>query len=134
MVGRQGEQRYRMNVWVKRLLMGLFVLVWLVLMITPAMAFVLAARGQLQLGPQDGRHVRVFLLEDADAEGVGLERARPVAPPQDAVGASCLQNSVSYWIWSGERDDSQDVSFCQCFGPDGGALPASVVPSACAAP
>lgn len=121
-----------MNVWVKRLLVGLFVLLWIVLLFTPGLAFILAARGQLQVGPQDGRHVRIFLLEDTEEEGLGLERARPVAAPQDAVGASCLQTTVSYWFWSGS-DDSQDVSFCQCVGPDGGALP-SVVPDACAAP
>ncbi len=123
-----------MNVWVKRLLISLFVLAWLVVLFTPALAIVLAARGQLQVGPQDGRHVRVFLLQESEVEGLGLERARPVAPPQDAVGASCLQTTVSYWIWSGERDEGQDVAFCQCFGPDGGAFPSDVVPAACAAP
>lgn len=123
-----------MNAWVKRLLIGLFIVVWLVLLFTPAVAFLLAARGQIQVGPQEGRHVRVFLLEDAEAEGLGLERARPVPPPQDVVGASCLQTSVSYWLWSGGPDESQDVAFCQCFGPDGGALPADVVPAACVAP
>lgn len=121
-----------MNVWIKRLLIGLFVLFWMVLLLTPGAAFILAARGQLQVGPQDGRHVRIFLLEDSEEEGIGVERSRPVAPLQEAVGASCLQTTVSYWFWSG-GDDSQDVSFCQCVGPDGGALP-SAVPEACATP
>lgn len=107
--------------------MLLIIVLWLAIMMLPMLAFVLARNGQVQLGDSDGRHWRLFLLQEAEAEGLGLERGRPVAPPLDAPGASCLQTSVSYWMWTGE---GQDVIYCQCAdAATGNRLPQ--VPPAC---
>jgi len=121
-----------MNIWLRRLLMLLFVLFWLALIMTPTLAFVLARNGQVQLGRPEGRHWRLFLMQEADIEGVGLERGRPVAPPTDAPeSVSCLKTTVSYWLWTaGASDDGQGASYCQCTDESTGAL-ADVLPPAC---
>lgn len=124
-----------MNVWLRRLLILIFVLFWLAVMLTPALAFILARNEQIQIGDSDGRHWRVFLLHDAEAEGLGLERGRPVAPPDDAPqSASCLRTTIDYWLWAGEasREDF-GTAFCQCVdGATGEAL--DVTPPACMTP
>jgi hypothetical protein len=122
-----------MNRWPRRLLLLLIILVWLGIMLFPTLAVVLARNGQIQLGNSDGRHWRLFLLQEPDFEGLGLERARPVAPPLSAPGAACLQTSVGYWLWAGEAP-GQDVAFCQCTDPATGAsvpdLPPACQPAA----
>lgn len=116
-----------MNIWLRRLLMLGFVLFWLALLLTPTLAFVLARNGQVQIGRAEGRHWRLFLVQEADSEGLGLERGRPVPAPADAPdGVSCLMTSVSYWMWTG---DGPAVSYCQCTDANGDVT--DVVPPAC---
>ena len=115
-----------MSRWPRRLLMIAIVAVWLFIMLLPTMAFRLSRNGQMQLGASDGRHWRLFLLQDADAEGLGLERARPVGPPVEAPSASCLRTTVTYWMWVGE---GLDTAYCTCVDPDGNSIPQ--IPPAC---
>jgi hypothetical protein len=124
-----------MSVWLRRLLLLLIVLVWLAIMLTPALAFILARNDQIQIGRSDGRHWRVFLLHDAAAEGLGLERSRPVAPPANAPpGASCLRTTIDYWLWVGAAS-SQDfgTTYCQCTDATTGEM-LSITPPACQTP
>lgn len=120
-----------MNVWLRRLLILLFVLFWLAVILTPTLAFVLARNGQVQLGRTEGRHWRLFLLQDVDTEGLGLERGRPVAPPLEAPpSVSCLRTTVNYWMWSGV---GYAADYCQC--TDSSTSDATdFVPPACQAP
>jgi hypothetical protein len=119
-----------MNRWLRRGLILLFVLFWLAVMLVPTLAVVLARNGQLQLGDSDGRHWRLFLLQEPDFEGLGLERARSVAPPLAAPSAVCLATSVAYWLWAGE---GQGALYCQCTDPTTGEVVAET-PPACQAP
>lgn len=120
-----------MNVWVRRFLILLFMLFWLVVILTPTLAFILARNGQVQLGRSDGRHVRLFLVQGDDLEGLGLERGRPVPPPGDVPeSVSCLQTSISYWMWSGE---GQPVTYCQCVDTSTGQV-TDITPPACLTP
>lgn len=119
-----------MNVWLRRLLMLLFVLFWLVVILAPTLAFVLARNGQVQIGESDGRHWRLFLIQEAEAEGIGLERGRVVPPPLEAPpGVDCLRTTVDYWMWTGE---GAPVTYCQCADPTGEII--DVVPPACPTP
>jgi hypothetical protein len=104
-----------MNTWVKRILIGLLFGVWLLVMLTPTLAVVLARSGQLEIGSAGGPHTRLFLLQEADNEGLGLERAREVSPPVGLEGsASCLRTTVTYWMWT-PGVENQPAEYCQCF-------------------
>lgn len=120
-----------MNVWLRRLLMLLVVMFWLAVILTPTLAFVLARNGQVQIGRGDGRHWRLFLVQSGDAEGLGLERGRPVTPIGGAPeGISCRQNTVDYWMWTGE---GRGVTYCQCVNTATGEL-VDVTSPACLTP
>ena len=95
-------------------------------MLLPTMAFMLSRNGQMHLGDSDGRHWRLFLLQDAEAQSLGLERGRPVEPPLEAPSASCLKTTVTYWMWVGE---GQDTVYCACVAPAGASIPQT--PPAC---
>jgi len=98
-----------MNPWLRRSVYLVIILAWLLVMAFPTFAFLLAMRGQLQFGDDNGRHIRIFLLQDQDAEGVGVEQQRLLREP-----AGCRQTSVRYFMWSGE---GENITFCQCFDP-----------------
>lgn len=106
-----------MNRWSKRILTLLFLIFWLVAISLPAFAFLLAARGQLQVGVPDN-HVRVFLLQEADAEGIGVERTRP----QQTTTTRCIETSVRYLMWAGAPENT---TFCQCENADGELMSAT---------
>lgn len=118
-------------VWLRRLLILLFVLFWMALVLTPTMAFYLSRNGQIQVGRTEGRHWRVFLIQQADTEGLGLEQSRPVAAPADATGdISCLKTTIKYWMWAGE---GQSAAFCQCADVATAEI-VDVMPPACLVP
>jgi hypothetical protein len=114
-----------MNKWLRRLVYLVIFLAWLVLVSLPFFAFNLAARQQLQLGSSEGSHLRIFVLQEPSAEGIGVEWARPAS-----VRASCMQTDLRYFMWEGEPDN---VAFCQCFDTATGAAQ-SATPNACAPP
>jgi len=117
-----------MKIWLRRLLMLIVVLFWLALILTPTLAFVLARNGQVQIGRADGRHWRLFLVQEGRAEGLGLERGRPLPPPVGAPdGIACSRTSVSYWMWAGE---AVATSYCQCIDSVTG-YPTDFIPTAC---
>jgi hypothetical protein len=103
-----------MNAWLRRLLIILFLLVWLVIVLFPGFAFYLAANGQVELGKDPLRHMRIFLISEADVAGVGIERARPVGDP-----AGCAETSITYLMWRGEGESAR---FCQCYNEQGGII------------
>lgn len=111
--------------------MFLVLFVWLAILLLPAFAFILARNQQIQIGDSGAAHWRLFLLQEARTEGLGLERARNVTPPPDAPETvRCLRTTVSYWLWTGE---GENVAYCQCFEQEtGGSLP--ITPPACLTP
>jgi hypothetical protein len=88
----------------------------------PLLAFTLAARNQLQWGEPGRNHIRLFLIQESDAEGIGLELARMVSD-----SPACLETRVRYLMWSGAPDN---VTFCQCMDEQSGAA-LSATPGAC---
>lgn len=91
-----------------------FLLVWLFLISLPTFAFIFAVRGQVELGRTEGLYLRVFLVQEKDTEGVGIEFARPVSSQP-----TCLQTSVRYFLWAGQP---QNATFCQCIDPRSNTL------------
>jgi hypothetical protein len=97
------------NRWPRRLLYLLAVLIWLAVMSLPILAFLLATRGQIVAGDQSGSHLRLFLLQEPDEQGIGVEWVRPAS-----AGTGCSRGTVRYFMWEGE---GQDTAFCQCQDP-----------------
>jgi hypothetical protein len=102
-----------MNPWPRRLAYLTITLIWLLLISLPAFAFFLAARGQIQIGAQDGRHTRVFLLQERDLQGLGVEQTRPLRGEP-----TCLRTTIRYYLWEGE---GENTAFCRCTDPVTGA-------------
>jgi len=98
--------------------------VWLLVMLFPVVAVVLATQGQIQIGEEAHSHVRLFLLQERGTEGVGFEWTRRVQEPP-----GCTQSSLIYVLWEGEGDNA---TYCQCYD-DAGAIVVSK-PGICTAP
>jgi hypothetical protein len=94
---------------------------WLALMLVPAVAFVLATKNQIQVGSVPAQYVRLFLISEPDAQGIGLESASWADDTEQ-----CVQTAVSFLMWEGQSDA---VIHCQCFDGQGGVV--SVEQSAC---
>lgn len=110
-----------MKRWLRRLGYLIIVIIWLLVMAFPVLAFTLAGCGELRWGDAAGSHVRLFLLQEPDAEGVGVEWTRPYRPQP-----ACTRTSVTYILWEGR---SENTSYCQCFDENNGtALPAACSP------
>ena len=83
----------------------------------PFVAFTLAARNQIELGSSEQFYVRLFLIQEDNAEGIGLETARPYG-----IEPSCIETNVRYFMWVGEPEN---VMFCQCRDSNGSYLSAT---------
>jgi hypothetical protein len=112
-----------MKRWLRRLLYLVVFIVWLVVMALPFVAFTLATNEEMRLG--DERYLRLFLVQEAEANGVGIEWRRGLFQPAD-----CLRTSVAFLLWEGE---SEGLGYCQCFDPATNA-PLPVAGSACVSP
>jgi len=105
-----------MNRWPRRLLSLFIILVWMLVMSFPVISLALATREQVQFGSDPNRHLRIFLLQEDEAAGVGFEWAR-----NSRGNSTCSKTSVNYLLWEGE---AESVSFCQCYDPlTGDVLP-----------
>jgi hypothetical protein len=85
------------------------VLIWLMIMCLPILAFVLAIRGELKLGDQEKSHIRVFMVQGDEQDGLGIEWSRRPDNSPD-----CLTSSVRYLLWDGDAE-AFNVDYCQCF-------------------
>jgi hypothetical protein len=66
----------------------------------------LAVRGQIQLGGQEGAQARIFLLQERNVEGVGVEWSRPLRREP-----GCRRTAVLYLMWRGQ---GENVRFTTC--------------------
>ncbi len=105
-----------MNRWLRRVVYLFVIVVWLAVMGLPILAFSLAGKGELHFGED----VRLFLVQEEDAEGVGIEWKRPLPPP-----SSCFRTTVTYIMWQGRTDNT---AYCQCYDlQTGSPLPAELL-------
>ena len=100
--------------WLKRFGCFLLILLWLVAMIFPTFAFVLAGTGQIQLGSEPGSNVRFFMVNEEDANGIGVQVKRPSS---STPSSKCYQNNLVYLLWEGDAT-GQNSSFCTCYDPN----------------
>ena len=104
----------------KRVGISLLLVLWLILMIVPFVSIVLAARGEIVVGGESEGGFRLFLLQEKEHQGLGLELRRSVESQQD-----CLKSSVFYLLWRGSSADI-NVSYCQCIDPESGLIDPSL--------
>lgn len=95
-----------MKRWLRRLVYFLIALLWLLIMVFPIFAFTLATRGEMNWGQEGGRQVRLFLLQEKDVDGIGLQISRP-----QTDNPTCINTRVSYFLWEGTGQNSQ---YCSC--------------------
>jgi hypothetical protein len=100
--------------WLRRLSLFFLFALWLGVMLFPCMAFSLAMNQQVQVGQTESSHVRIFLLQEANNEGVGLEWKRPLRS-----SAQCYKTSINYLMWQGI---GENVAFCECPDPPTGSI------------
>lgn len=105
-------QKQSMRRWLRRFLYLAFFLLWLAVMFFPCMAFSLSMNQQLQVGASESSHIRVFLLQADENEGVGVEWQRP-----SSLRSPCYKTTVTYWMWAGTGENS---TYCQCIDPQTG--------------
>ena len=111
-----------MRTWARRLTYILLAFIWLLVMAFPVVAAVLATQGEINLGRQSARHARLFLVQERDHEGVGLEWSRPATD-------TCRQGCITYLMWQGQGENSR---YCTCVDESGAVV--SSEPGACPTP
>lgn len=104
-----------MNRWLKRAVYAVLLLFWLMVMAFPTFAFVLAMRGEVQLGSEPRTHVRFFMVQEETSSGVGIEWVRAARRV-----ANCTRTTIRYFLWEGSSA-GENVTFCQCYDPVNGA-------------
>lgn len=105
----------------RRILYIVLFFLWLVVMLFPLFAVVLAAREQIQIGDNPGSHLRIFLVQEQEARGVGVEWARL------SGSEGCAETRLTYLLWRGEGENTR---FCSCFDAGGQSL--GSYPGSCA--
>lgn len=103
-----------MSVWLRRTVYFLLFLLWLLVMAFPLVAAVLAIQGQIQAGDEiSGRHVRLFLVQEPDQEGVGVEWTQPAAADR------CRQGRILFLMWEGTGENAR---YCRCVDDSGAVI------------
>ena len=73
-----------------------------------------AANGEVRLGSDAGSHIRLFLLQEPDTQGIGIEWA---GPSLDDEG--CANSHVRYLLWEGT---GISADYCRCVDSETGEI------------
>ena len=94
--------------WRRLIYLGI-ILLWLLVMAFPIASFVLATRGEIRFGDSVHNGLRIFLVQEDDAQGIGFEWSRRLrADPQ------CTKTVVRYLIWEGGENEFY-TDYCLCY-------------------
>lgn len=99
---------------IRPLLYLVFILAWLFVMSLPVAAFLIATRGEIRLGRETQSSIRIFLVQESEAQGLGLEWNRQHGHTED-----CAKTTVRYFLWEGS-EPGQSVEYCRCYDPGSG--------------
>lgn len=66
----------------------------------------LVTQGVLQFGNEHGRFLNIFMLQEPDQEGIGMQWSRAFDEE-----AQCTRTKVRYYMFVGEGENSD---FCEC--------------------
>lgn len=113
---------------VRRIIITLALLLWIVILSLPPLSLLLATRGQLQWQRSEFSGDRVWLLSNNKQAGVAWEARRLTT---QAPGRACVTTRVSFFVWRGLAD-GLNAEYCDCYElPAAGPL---VATGACVLP
>ena len=101
----------RVRIWQRSLLWTLAGAVWIAILSLPALALLLAVRGELSWHPGEHRAYRVWLVMEQEERGLGWEVRREASRSVERV---CLQTTVGFLLWRGQAQQNGS-SFCECY-------------------
>ncbi|MFZ0545946.1 MAG: hypothetical protein WAM60_10940 [Candidatus Promineifilaceae bacterium] len=109
-----------MRRWTRRVGYLLVILLWLILVSFPVVAFLLATNGEIQVGDSSSG-VRLFLLQDPDNQGLVFQWSRPYSRSgaADESVSECTRTTLRYLLWEGDAS-GQNTDYCQCLDPETG--------------
>lgn len=84
------------------------IIIMLILGLIPLFGCRLVTQGVLQFGNEDGRFLNIFMLQDPDQEGIGVQWTRTFEHDNNAT---CTQTSVRYYMFAGE---GENLDYCEC--------------------
>jgi hypothetical protein len=99
--------------WLRRSGCLILFLVWLALMAFPCTLVTLLVNRELTYQRSDlpDHHLRLFLLQQPDERGFGLERGS-IKSGSEEEGQYCIVTTVNYLLWEGE---GKDIHYCNCY-------------------
>jgi len=89
------------------------VIIWLTIMCFPILAFALAIKGEIKIGDRKRSGLRVFMVKEKEAQGIGFEWSRELDSQFE-----CTNTSVRYLLWESDQSDP-NVNYCLCYEQDG---------------
>ena len=108
-----------MKHWLRRGGYLIVFVVWLMIMCLPTLAFVLATRGEIQIGEYGRRNLRIFMVQEEESQGIGFQFTRPLSQNDN-----CWQTAVNYLLWQGNSEEISSL-YCQCLDPGSSQLVSS---------
>lgn len=102
----------------RRLIYLAVLLLWILVMCFPVAAFVLATRGEINFGNSVRSGLRIFLVVEDEAQGVGFEWSRRLK-----TNPQCSKTRIRYLLWKG-RETNPSTDYCLCYelGEDGSQI------------
>lgn len=97
---------------------GVGLVLWFALLLTPCALFYMAMYGQITIHhaniPEPEAHplVQVQLVMEPDNRGLRVTTSQSQSASEHDM---CVQTDVRYLLWQSESDESQNVSFCDCY-------------------
>jgi hypothetical protein len=98
---------------VRRVAYAGVIVIWLIVMCFPITAFLLATRGEIRLGSTNLSGIRIFLISEVNAKGVGFQWNRQL--PDDP---ECIKTSLMYLLWDG-NESGINTNYCWCYDLSG---------------
>ncbi len=94
--------------WRRLIYLGVIFL-WLLVICFPIASFALATRGEISFGDRVHSGLRIFLVQEDDAQGIGIEWSRRLR-----VNPQCSKTGVRYLLWEGRGSDFS-TEYCLCY-------------------
>jgi hypothetical protein len=98
---------------VRRLVYAGVIVIWLIVMCFPITAFLLATRGEIHIGSANLSGIRIFLISETQAQGVGFQWDRRLPNDPD-----CIKSTVRYLLWDG-NESGINTDYCWCYDLSG---------------